>query len=72
MNTEIVRRLRESFLAQGDEMTTVIAKALLSGLDDAIVEKMVDIVMRESAKEDMAELANEDAREEARIREGSK
>jgi hypothetical protein len=67
MNTEIVRRLRESFLAQA-EKTTVIAKTLLSGLDDQIVEEMVDIVMRERAEEDMADAA----REEAQIRDGRK
>jgi hypothetical protein len=65
MNTEIVRRLRQSFLAQ-DETTTVIAEALLRDLDDAIVEKMVNIVMRDEAEQSMADAFNE----EARIREG--
>ena len=59
MNTEIVRRLRESFLAQ-DEATTLIAKTLLSGLDDAITEKMVDLVMRVRAEEAMADQAADD------------
>jgi Arc-like DNA binding domain len=59
MNTEIVRRLRDSFLAH-DEPTTLIAKALLSGLDDAIVEKIVDTVMRDRAAETMADAARED------------
>jgi Arc-like DNA binding domain len=67
MNTEIVRRLRESFLAQ-DETTTVIAKTLLNGLDDAIVEEMVDIVLRDRAEDQMAD----EQREEAQIAEGSK
>lgn len=67
MNTEIVKRLRQSFLAQ-EETTTLIAKALLSDLDDAIVEKMVDIFMRDRAAETMADAE----REEAQIREGSK
>jgi hypothetical protein len=67
MNTEIVRRLRESFLAQ-DEKTTLIAKTLLAGLDDFVVEKMVDMYMRERAEEDMADAA----REEQQIEEGLK
>jgi chromosome condensin MukBEF MukE localization factor len=67
MNTEIVRRLRDSFLAQ-DEATTLIAKTLLAGLDDFIVGKMVDMYMRERAEEDMADAA----REERQIEEGSK
>jgi Arc-like DNA binding domain len=67
MNTEIVRRLRESFLAQ-DEQTTLIAKTLLAGLDDFIVEKMVDMYMRDRAKEDMANAL----REEQQIEEGLK
>jgi hypothetical protein len=66
MNTEIVRRLRDSFLE--DEPTALIAQTLLSSLDDAIVEKMVDTVMRDRAMEDMADAA----REEKQIREGSK
>jgi hypothetical protein len=67
MNTEIVRRLRDSLLAQ-DEPTTLIANTLLSSLDDAIVEKMVDTVMRDRAMESMADAA----REEEQIREGLK
>jgi hypothetical protein len=67
MNTEIVRRLRESFLAQ-DEQTTLIAKTLLAGLDDFIVGKMVDMYMRDQAKEAMADAA----REEQQIEEGLK
>jgi hypothetical protein len=64
MNTEIVRRLRESFLAQ-EEPTTIIAKTLLSSLDDAIVNEMVDTVMRERAQDDLAY----DMRKEARLEE---
>ncbi|HME28774.1 MAG TPA: Arc family DNA-binding protein [Pseudolabrys sp.] len=71
MNTEIVRRLRESFLAQ-DKTTTLIAKTLLSGLDDAVIEKMVEIVMRERAEEEMAEMAREDAVLDRDDGEGSK
>jgi hypothetical protein len=67
MNTEIVKRLRQSFLAQ-EETTTLIAKALLSDLDDAIVGKMVDIFMRDRAEETMAD----EAREDEQIKEGLK
>ena len=54
MNTEIVKRLYESFLAK-DEPTTLIAKTLLAGLDDAIVDEMVEIVNRIRAEGDMAD-----------------
>jgi hypothetical protein len=53
MNTEIVRRLSESFLAR-DQATTVIAKTLLEGLDDDIVDEMVDTVNRQRAEDDLA------------------
>ena len=53
MNAEIIKRLSESFRV---DQTTLIANALLSGLDDDIVNKMVDIVMRDRAAEDMADL----------------
>ena len=62
INREIVRRLHESFLAQ-DEKTKLIARTLLSGLDDAIVNEMVDTVMRDRAIDQMAD----DAREEEQI-----
>jgi hypothetical protein len=71
MNTEIVRRLRESFLAQ-DEQTTLIAKTLLAGLDDAIVEKMVDTVMKDRAKDELADFAREYELEERESQEDSK
>jgi hypothetical protein len=50
------------------ETTTLIAKALLSDLDDAIVGKMVDIFMRDRAEETMAD----EAREDEQIKEGLK
>jgi hypothetical protein len=53
MNTEIVRRLSESFLAR-DQATTIIAKTLLEGLDDYIVNEMVDTVNRQRAEDDLA------------------
>ena len=59
MNAEIVRRLRESFLAK-DKTTTLIAKALLSGLDDAITGEMVELYMRDRAQEELAEQLRED------------
>jgi hypothetical protein len=71
MNTEIVRRLRDSLLAQ-DDPTTLIAETLLRGLDDAITEKMVDIVMRDRAQEELADMAREDELTERNGGEGSK
>ena len=62
MNTEIVRRLHESFLAQ-DETTTLIAKTLLAGLDDGIVNEMVEIFNRDRAEEEMADYYKEQIRE---------
>ena len=59
MNAEIVRRLRESVLAQG-EPAKVVAKALLSSLDDAIVNEIVDTVLRERAQDDLADMAREE------------
>jgi hypothetical protein len=63
MNTEIVRRLHESFLAR-DETTKLIAKTLLSGLDDAIVNEMVDTVMRDRAMDEMADFERHFEQEE--------
>jgi hypothetical protein len=61
MNTEIVRRLHESFLAK-DDPTTIIAKALLEGLDDGVVETMVETVLRDRADDAMADAWKEDQR----------
>jgi hypothetical protein len=52
--------------SHGHSMNT--AKTLLAGLDDFIVEKMVDMYMRDRAKEDMADAL----REEQQIEEGLK
>jgi len=71
LNAEIVRRLRESVLAR-DEPPRIIAKALLSGLDAAIVQEMLDIVRRDHAQEELAEMQREDALTERDDDEGSK
>jgi len=68
LNTEIVRRLRESLLAR-DEPPRLIAKALLSGLDGAIVQEMLDIVMRDHAQEELAEMQREEEQIERGLRE---
>jgi Arc-like DNA binding domain len=59
LNAEIVRRLRESVLAR-DEPPRIIAKALLSALDGEIVQEMLDIVMRDHAEEELAEMQREE------------
>jgi hypothetical protein len=59
MNTEIVRRLRDSFLTERDP-TTVIAETLLHSLDGEVIDKMVEIAERERADDLMAEIARED------------
>jgi hypothetical protein len=80
MNAEIVRRLRESLLVQ-DKTTSVIAQALLNGLDSAIVDEMVDTVNRQYAEDmiandqldEMHEREGEEReREEREGKEGSK
>jgi hypothetical protein len=71
MNAEIVRRLRESFLAK-DKTTTLIAKALLSGLDDAVTGEMVELYMRDRAEEEMADDMREDELIERERKGGSK
>ena len=71
MNGEIVKRLRDSFLDQ-EEPTKVVAKALLSSLDDAIINEIADEVLRDRAQDEMADLAREDeleARGEPKARE---
>jgi plasmid stability protein len=67
LNAEIVQRLRESVLAR-DEPPRIIAKALLSGLDGAIVQEMLDIVMRDHARDELVYMA-QDALDEQRIEE---
>jgi hypothetical protein len=70
VNTEIVRRLRDSFLTQ-DNPTKVIAQLLLDNLDGQITSEMVDIVMRDHAQEQMAEAAREEEQIERGLREES-
>jgi plasmid stability protein len=67
MNAEIVRRLRDSFLAQHDR-TTLVAEALLESLDDNVIAKMADIVMR-SREEDELGYMGQDALDEQRTEE---
>jgi chorismate mutase len=67
LNTEIVRRLRDSVLAK-DQPPRLIAKALLNGLDDAIVQEMLDLVMRDHARDELADMAREEEQIE-RLRE---
>lgn len=70
MNEEIVRRLRESLLVR-DKTTSVIAQALLNGLDRAIVNEMVDTVNQAHAEDMMADMADA-ARDEEGIREAER
>jgi Arc-like DNA binding domain len=56
MNTEIVRRLRDSFLSR-DNPTRLVAEALVEKLDDGTLEEMVDIVMKRHAKDELADMA---------------
>jgi Arc-like DNA binding domain len=65
MNAEIIKRLSESFRVL--DQTKLIAKAVLDGLDDAIVYEMVDMFMREQAAEDLADSQREEAQIEAHI-----
>jgi len=71
MNTEIVRRLSESFLAR-KEPTTIVAEALLSSLDGNIIDAMVEIIEREQANDLLAESLREDELIERVNGEGSK
>jgi Arc-like DNA binding domain len=59
MNVEIVRRLRDSFLAR-DNPTRLVAEALVEKLDDGTLEEMVDIVMRSHAENELADEAREE------------
>lgn len=59
LNAEIVGRLRDSVLAK-DQPPRLIAKALLNGLDDAIVQEMVDIVTGDRARDELADMAREE------------
>jgi hypothetical protein len=65
MNAEIVRRLRDSFLAQHDR-TTLVAEALLENLDEDVIVKMADIVTRSREEDELADIA----REEQQIEQG--
>lgn len=69
--THYVRRLRESFLAE-EGATTLIAKTLLSSLDDAIVNEIVDTVIRERARDNLAGDMRKEERLEEMIREFEK
>ena len=70
VNTEIVRRLRDSFLTQ-DNPTKVIAQLLLDNLDDKITSEMVDIVNRLEAEDLLADAAREEEQIERSLREES-
>jgi hypothetical protein len=59
MNAEIVTRLERSLQRDEDKIETA-AQALVAGLDDAIIEKIVEIV-----EEDRASMADYDAWSEA-------
>lgn len=71
MNTEIVRRLRESFLI-GLKPAELAANALFDTLDDALMAVLRDRFQRELAQEALADMAREDElieRDEAKSRE---
>jgi len=70
VNTEIVRRLRDSFLTH-DNPTKVIAQLLLDNLDDKITSEMVDIVNRSEAEDLLADAAREEEQMERGLREES-
>jgi hypothetical protein len=55
MNAEIVKRLQESFRAI--DQTSLIAKAVLDGLDDAVVDK-IEHILNEWRRDDY--LADQD------------
>jgi Arc-like DNA binding domain len=63
MNVEMVQRLNASF--QKMDAHKLIAAALLDGLDDAVVEEMVNTVNRQIAEDDYAD----DLRHERQIEE---
>jgi Arc-like DNA binding domain len=70
LNEEIVSRLRDSVLAN-DQPPRLIAKALLSGLDDAIVQEMLDIVTRDRARDELADMQRKEEQIERGLREES-
>jgi hypothetical protein len=47
LNTEIVERLWRSF--QSKDETDLVANALLSALDGAVIDRMMKIIMRDKA-----------------------
>jgi len=49
MNAEIIKRLGESLRVP--DPTTLIAEAVYKGLDDFVLEKVVDMYMRDRAAE---------------------
>jgi len=65
MNAEIVKRLGASLLEV--QTTKLIANALLTGLDDAVIEALVDKVLRDRGYDEAAEQAREE--EQARLAE---
>ena len=63
LNNEIVKRLTESLLSR-ENKTELVAQGLLDNLDPAIIDTLVDLVLRARADDELADMARDWARED--------
>jgi Arc-like DNA binding domain len=76
MNAEIIKRLGESLRVP--DQTALVAEAVYKGLDDFVLEKVVEMYLRSRAEDDLADAMREEEqheemmREEGQVEEGSK
>jgi hypothetical protein len=63
MNAEIVRRLHESIYG-GQDPAGMAAEAILNGLDQEIVTRIEDAILRANAEEEVRELYRKEAKKD--------
>src|SRR5262249_17720779 len=68
MNAEIIKRLGESLRML--DQTTLIAQDVYKGLDDFVLEKVVQMYLRNRAEDDLADDMRKEEQLEEMIREG--